>query len=241
MSINRIYINQKSLIEYLFVHHTAGRLYKNRNKEWLKNKYSDIGFDRGYERFEWNKKTGECWRWKCSICGKYNNKSWKICRNKTKDGIKCNHKRDDEKLVLWAVCKLRDPDNGKIVYPMYHYLVQPYDKDGNIFGYRVIPLIADPLNYDCGSTGKAFYNQKAIAVSFCGNYTKKMIDPRAIQVAAKELKYLWEYTKGRLKILGHKEVDNTKCPGKIQEQLHAFKYMIGGGDIPSPRIPYIKT
>ena len=52
---NRIIRNDKPLIQYLIVHHTAGNQARNRKAESLKRSLSNTGYSRGYKKIGYKK------------------------------------------------------------------------------------------------------------------------------------------------------------------------------------------
>jgi len=224
--MKRILKHGKPLIDTLIIHHTAGGRCRNWTDERLRKSLSNTGYHRGYKKYGYDKKTGEAWRWRCHRCGKSNFIKSNKCLN-------CKTKKTSNSLdYLWSECKLKDPDNLQS-FAMYHYTLHRYKRYGNSRGWKMVQLVKNVLYHDVGSTKNAKINSTSIAVSFCGNYRKKYVDTKAIQCAARGLRWLWDYTKGKLEIVSHKDVQaGTGCPGMISKQLHAFKFIISGGYLP---------
>ena len=84
-----------------------------------------------------------------------------------------------------------------------------------------------PLYYDSGSTLDVNINQVSIALCFLGNYSNKEIAVKALECAAENLQFVVEYTHKKLNIIGHKDVQQTICPGKIHGQLNILKDFMG--------------
>jgi len=150
-------------------------------------------------------------------------RGYKVIKDKNGKVIYRFNRTDREQFGQVIPYDFGNPD--KLNFSMYHFAVYPYTKN-NPSGWKCIQLIRDPVYYDVGSTENQQYNRHAMSICFLGNYVNNMIDQSALQVAANSLKNIVDYAGGELVIIPHKEIDPTECPGKISEQLHAFKLML---------------
>lgn len=124
--------------------------------------------------------------------------------------------------VLHGQSPLIDPQTYRPTFCNYHYALHRFDADRNKYGYRLIRLIENPLKYDVGSTRSKKHNKYGIAVCIIGNYVERKISTDALRLLALKLKWLYYYNPN-IKIIGHKDVAKTACPGKIYDQLDDLK------------------
>ena len=220
--IKRIFLegNAKPLIKNLIIHHSAGSACENWKISRVKQSLSNVGFNRGYKKWGYDKITGNQKAWNCSECKTVNYKGSLKCSN-------CGKIKSWEPLKIIGHNPLTDPQTRMPTYAMYHFCIYKYNLDQNKYGYKFINLILKPLYYDSGSTKTLKTNQVSIALCFLGNYKHKQIDTRALECASENLKWVIDYTGRKLNIIGHKDIQRTACPGRIYEQLDVLKKLLG--------------
>jgi hypothetical protein len=105
--------------------------------------------------------------------------------------------------------------DGKISYAGYHYCTYEYGPGE----YVTISLIDDPMWTDAGSTGDRAVNARSIAHVFAGNFEDENIPESMVEYYIKMFRKAaplsWILHKNKyIQIKGHRDVDNTACPGK---------------------------
>lgn len=137
---------------------------------------------------------------------------------------------------VWGKNDSRLPGTDQPSYIGYHYLVWPYDVDGNKYGHKIALAIEDPLRYRVNSTGYdrdkdppvqikriEMCNQHEIAICFVGLFVNKRIDIRALHLVAFALDWIWKLYPG-IEVHPHNYWQPTACPGKIAGQLDLLQY-----------------
>lgn len=136
----------------------------------------------------------------------------------------------------WGKNDSEFPGTDDPSYIGYHYIVWPYEKDGNKYGHKIVCAIEDPLLHRVNSTGYDLKrdspeqirriencNQHEIAICFTGNYVNHGIDIRALHLVAFTLDNIWK-SYPDLEINPHNYWQPTACPGKIADQLDLLEY-----------------
>lgn len=220
--IKRIFLdgNAKPLIKNLIIHHSAGSMCENWKESRVRQSLSNVGYNKGYKKWGFDKVTGNQRAWNCSVCNTVNYRDNNKCTN-------CRKIKTWEPLKIVGYNPLQDPGLRIPTFAMYHFCVYKYNLDNNKYGYRFVNLMLKPLYYDSGSTLDVNINQVSIALCFLGNYSNKEIAVKALECAAENLQFVVEYTHKKLNIIGHKDVQQTICPGKIHGQLNILKDFMG--------------
>lgn len=102
--------------------------------------------------------------------------------------------------------------NERISFCEYHYVIYQYDSET----FLIISLIDDPIFTDAGSTEDREINSKSIAICFAGNYEEENIPEKMIEyfIGLFRQGSPLAYIKRNTKIIGHRDVNPTACPGK---------------------------
>lgn len=124
------------------------------------------------------------------------------------------YKRDSAIDGKWGEHKHFMPGTNRgISWCSYHFAIWLNNNKLNVIG-----LIDDPLNNQAGSTGSFEHNRRSICICVLGDYTKEEVPEGLKEFIEKEfdwLKKMYPY----IEVIGHKQVDNTECPGKLQEKI----------------------
>ncbi|MCK9474201.1 peptidoglycan recognition family protein [Sulfurimonas sp.] len=131
----------------------------------------------------------------------------------------------------WHFHPLRD----KETFAMAHFALHKYNKDDNIYRWRLVPLMADWDSCIAWHAGNWEINTRSIGIEICGDYSDIRVDGRALKLIADYFKP--EYTKTRAAgkiyhVVPHRYVSlgYTVCPGKIIDQIDDLREMIFQGD-----------
>lgn len=114
----------------------------------------------------------------------------------------------------------RHPNRNKETFAQAHYGAHIYTANKNKYGYRLTTLMKDVWNNVAWHSGNWAINQRSLGAENAGNYVNKKLTNKQLMLYADTLRdHDRKVLKGNLKILCHKQITATACPGKICSQV----------------------
>lgn len=118
------------------------------------------------------------------------------------------------------------PSRDKETFSQAHLCLHKYNKDGNVYGWRLTPLMRNVLDNVAWHAGNWGINQRSIGIETAGNYVNQEIDDKACMLIADTFRNHDASIGGTLKIHHHSMYSATACPGRIKEKTGLIVDMI---------------